>query len=61
MGRRALQFVGESSNGFDASMEEFEQRFETNFKAKRLGTLQSSHYMASIFNEQCATTSTLEA
>ena len=34
---------------------------DPNFKGKRLGTLGRSHYMASIFNEQCATTSTLEA
>ena len=54
---RALQSVKavEDSNGL---VEEFEQSFETYFKGKRISARGSSHYMASVFDEQCSTTST---
>ena len=42
-------------------LEKFEHELETNFKGERLSTLGSSHYMASMFNEQCTPTSTIEA
>ena len=43
-----------------SSSKEIEQSFETNFKGK-LSTLGSSHYMASMGNEQRNTSSTIKA
>ena len=59
---RALQFVKavEDLNGFD-TWRRLNKALKPTSKTKGLALLGGSHYMASMFNEQRTTTSTLEA